>query len=83
MTTSSVPPTAGPFPTDPAGLPECARPEVVELSDGDEFDLRIAPVAKRARRRDRADAGLQRVDPRPDPEGAGGIGGGRQRHQRR
>ena len=47
MTTSSVPPTAGQFPTDTAGLPECGRPEVVELSDGDEFDLRIAPVAKR------------------------------------
>jgi FtsP/CotA-like multicopper oxidase with cupredoxin domain len=35
------------FPTDVAGLPETGRPEVVELSDGDEFDLRIAPVAKR------------------------------------
>ena len=34
------------FPTDPAGLPECGRPELVELSDGDEFELRIAPVAK-------------------------------------
>jgi FtsP/CotA-like multicopper oxidase with cupredoxin domain len=35
------------FPTDPAGLPQAQRPEVVELADGDEFDLRIAPVAKR------------------------------------
>src|ERR671918_1590612 len=34
------------FPTEVAGLPEASRPEVVELSDGDEFDLRIAPVAK-------------------------------------
>jgi FtsP/CotA-like multicopper oxidase with cupredoxin domain len=35
------------FPTEVAGLPEAGRPEAVELSDGDEFDLRIAPVAKR------------------------------------
>src|SRR3954453_7178436 len=34
------------FPTDTAGLPEARRSEVVELADGDEFDLRIAPVAK-------------------------------------
>jgi FtsP/CotA-like multicopper oxidase with cupredoxin domain len=35
------------FPTDIDGLPEAQLPEVVELSDGDRFDLRIAPVAKR------------------------------------
>jgi FtsP/CotA-like multicopper oxidase with cupredoxin domain len=35
------------FPTDVEGLPEAAAPEVVELSDGDELDLRIAPVRKR------------------------------------
>ena len=35
------------FPTDAAGLPESRAPELVELSDGDHFDLRIAPVAKR------------------------------------
>ena len=35
------------FPTDATGLPESRAPELVELSDGDEFDLRIAPVAKR------------------------------------
>ena len=28
-------------------LPEATRPEVVELADGDEFELEIAPVAKR------------------------------------
>jgi FtsP/CotA-like multicopper oxidase with cupredoxin domain len=28
-------------------LPEAHAPELVELADGDEFDLRIAPVAKR------------------------------------
>jgi FtsP/CotA-like multicopper oxidase with cupredoxin domain len=35
------------FPADTTGLPEACPPEVVELSDGDQFDLRIAPVAKR------------------------------------
>src|SRR4051812_13118408 len=34
------------FPTAIDGLPEAGRPEVIELADGDEFDLRIAPVAK-------------------------------------
>jgi FtsP/CotA-like multicopper oxidase with cupredoxin domain len=44
---SNVEPTADHFPTDPSGLPEAHAPEVIELSDGDEFDLRIAPVAKK------------------------------------
>ncbi len=35
------------FPTDVAGLPQALPPQLVELADGDEFDLRIAPVAKR------------------------------------
>jgi FtsP/CotA-like multicopper oxidase with cupredoxin domain len=35
------------FPTETAGLPEARPPELVVLADGDEFDLRIAPVAKR------------------------------------
>ncbi len=34
------------FPTSTEGLAEAQRPEVVELSDGDEFELRIAPVTK-------------------------------------
>jgi FtsP/CotA-like multicopper oxidase with cupredoxin domain len=34
------------LPTETQGLPEAKRPEVVELSDGDSFDLEIAPVAK-------------------------------------
>jgi FtsP/CotA-like multicopper oxidase with cupredoxin domain len=34
------------FPTDVAGLPQVRRSEAVELSNGDEFELRIAPVAK-------------------------------------
>jgi FtsP/CotA-like multicopper oxidase with cupredoxin domain len=42
MTTSS-----DRFPTDVGGLPEAHTPGVVELADGDEFDLRITPVAKR------------------------------------
>jgi FtsP/CotA-like multicopper oxidase with cupredoxin domain len=39
--------TSDQFPTDVAGLQEADAPERVELADGDEFDLRIAPVAKR------------------------------------
>src|SRR6478736_4307867 len=39
--------TVGPFPTETEGLPEATRPEVVKLSDGDEFSLAIVPVAKR------------------------------------
>jgi FtsP/CotA-like multicopper oxidase with cupredoxin domain len=35
------------FPTETTGLPTCGRPELVERSHGDTFDLRIAPVAKR------------------------------------
>jgi FtsP/CotA-like multicopper oxidase with cupredoxin domain len=34
------------FPTETAGAPEVIAPELVELSDGDEFELRIAPVTK-------------------------------------
>jgi FtsP/CotA-like multicopper oxidase with cupredoxin domain len=35
------------FPTETEGLPQAAGPKVVELGDGDRFELRIAPVAKR------------------------------------
>jgi FtsP/CotA-like multicopper oxidase with cupredoxin domain len=35
------------FATDAAGLPEAGATELVELSDGDQVDLRIAPVAIR------------------------------------
>ena len=35
------------FPTDTTGLPTARASEVVELGDGDRFDLKIAPVAKR------------------------------------
>ena len=34
------------FPTDVTGLPQARSPELVDLSDGDRFELRIAPVAK-------------------------------------
>jgi FtsP/CotA-like multicopper oxidase with cupredoxin domain len=34
------------FSTDVTGLDECTPPAIVELADGDTFDLRIAPVAK-------------------------------------
>jgi FtsP/CotA-like multicopper oxidase with cupredoxin domain len=35
------------FPTDVTGLTDCRSSEVVELRNGDTFELRIAPVAKR------------------------------------
>ena len=35
------------FPTEATGLPEAVGSEVVDLADGEAFDLRIAPVAKR------------------------------------
>jgi FtsP/CotA-like multicopper oxidase with cupredoxin domain len=34
------------FPTDPTGLPEATRPALLELADGDAFDLHLGPVAK-------------------------------------
>ena len=34
------------FPTDPSGLPEATRPALLQLADGGELHLRIAPVAK-------------------------------------
>src|SRR5690348_15940032 len=35
------------FPTAAADLEEATRPKEVELADGEELELRIAPVAKR------------------------------------
>src|SRR5512133_2889835 len=35
------------FPTDPTGLPEATRPELLELAPGDTLNLRVGPVAKR------------------------------------
>ena len=35
------------FPTDPSGLPEAGRPQLLELADGDTLDLQVGPVAKR------------------------------------
>jgi len=35
------------FPTETEGLLQAAAPEIVELDDGDVFELRIGPVAKR------------------------------------
>src|ERR687891_925004 len=34
------------FPAETEGLPVAGRPDLVELADGDSFDLRIAPVRK-------------------------------------
>jgi FtsP/CotA-like multicopper oxidase with cupredoxin domain len=35
------------FPTDPTGLPEAGRPQLLELGPGDTLDLQVGPVAKR------------------------------------
>ena len=35
------------FPTDPTGLAACHPSDVVDVSDGETFELEIAPVAKR------------------------------------
>jgi FtsP/CotA-like multicopper oxidase with cupredoxin domain len=45
--TQSDPPATESFPTDPTGLPEAGRPELLELAPGDTLDLVIGPVAKR------------------------------------
>jgi FtsP/CotA-like multicopper oxidase with cupredoxin domain len=42
-----IPAESSHFPIESDGLLEAAGSEVVELADGDEVDLRIAPVAKR------------------------------------
>ncbi len=39
--------TTNQFPTDSAGLPEAREPELIELANGDELELRVAPVVKR------------------------------------
>ncbi len=44
---NSRPASVEQFPTTTDGLSDAVRPEVVELADGDSFDLVIAPVKKR------------------------------------
>jgi FtsP/CotA-like multicopper oxidase with cupredoxin domain len=46
-TQSDPPMPAQSFPTDPTGLPEAGRPQVLELTHGDTLDLQVGPVAKR------------------------------------
>jgi FtsP/CotA-like multicopper oxidase with cupredoxin domain len=46
-TQSDPPMPAESFPTDPTGLPEAGRPELLELGPGDTLELRVGPVAKR------------------------------------
>jgi FtsP/CotA-like multicopper oxidase with cupredoxin domain len=45
--TQPDPPAIDSFPTDPSGLPEAGRPQLLELGPGDTLDLQIGPVAKR------------------------------------
>jgi FtsP/CotA-like multicopper oxidase with cupredoxin domain len=46
-TRSDLPTPVESFPTDPSGLPEAGRPELLELAHGDTLDLTVGPVAKR------------------------------------
>ena len=69
------------FPTDPTGLPEAARPPLLELADGG--TMRIGAVAKRLGDITVRMPGCTGSIPGPTPEGAAGIGGDRPRHQRR
>ena len=45
--TQSDPLATESFPTDPSGLPEAGRPQLLELAPGDTLDLGVGPVAKR------------------------------------
>src|SRR5204863_308152 len=45
--TQPDPLATGSFPTDPSGLPEAGRPQLLELAPGETLDLRVGPVAKR------------------------------------
>jgi FtsP/CotA-like multicopper oxidase with cupredoxin domain len=45
--TQPDPPATESFPTDPTGLPEATRPQLLELAPGDTLNLNIGPVAKR------------------------------------
>jgi len=40
------PTSAESFPTDPSGLPEAGRPQLLELADGDTLELHVGPVVK-------------------------------------
>ena len=70
------------FPTDPAGLPEATRPALLELADGDGLHLQIGPVAKRLEGTTVRMLGYNGSIPRPDAQGAAGLGGDRPRRQR-
>jgi FtsP/CotA-like multicopper oxidase with cupredoxin domain len=45
--TQSDPLATESFPTDPSGLPEAGRPQLLELAPGDTLELQVGPVAKR------------------------------------
>ncbi|MFL6298500.1 MAG: multicopper oxidase domain-containing protein, partial [Actinomycetes bacterium] len=45
--TQSDPLSTESFPTDPSGLPEAGRPQLLDLAPGDTLELRVGPVAKR------------------------------------
>jgi FtsP/CotA-like multicopper oxidase with cupredoxin domain len=45
--TQSDPLSTESFPTDPSGLPEAGRPQLLDLAPGDTLELQVGPVAKR------------------------------------
>jgi FtsP/CotA-like multicopper oxidase with cupredoxin domain len=45
--TQSDPLATESFPTDPSGLPEAGRPQLLDLAPGDTLELHVGPVAKR------------------------------------
>ena len=71
------------FPRETEGLPEAGKTELVELADGGRVRARDRPGQEADRRRDRADARLQRLRPGPDAEGPAGRDDHRPRHQPR
>ena len=74
--------SADQFPTEIAGLPASVPSQLVEL--GRRGAVRAADRARHEadRRRDRAHALVQRLDPRADAQGAAGVGGRRRRRER-
>lgn len=82
-TSAAVGPATARFVTDPARLPACRRPDIVELADGDAFDLRVGAVAKQL-----GDATVRMLayngfDPGSAPAGPARIRARRQHRQRR
>ena len=62
------------FPTDPTGLPEATRAGAARARRRRHAEPARRPGGQAARRHHRADARLQRLHPRPHPQGPAGLG---------